>query len=179
MKTVITLLCFTIGVAWADQNDQRLDDLFAQLQIVSDPQTLQQTELQIWQIWTASGRTEIDRLMMQGIAAMQARRLQEALDLFSQIIEAQPEFAEGWNKRATAYYLNRDLVQSMRDVEQTLALEPRHFGALSGMGLIFMDSGDLQGALRAFEAVLEIHPHSVSAQMHIQSLRARLQQQAI
>jgi Flp pilus assembly protein TadD len=90
-----------------------------------------------------------------------------AADWFGKVIQLAPDFAEGWNKRATAHYLADDLDASVRDIQKTLALEPRHFGALSGLGLIFMQRGDLAGALAAFEQVLVVHPNSAQARVHV------------
>ena len=106
-------------------------------------------------IWHESGREDVDRLMETGIEEMGSGRLRESIATFARIVGLAPEFAEGWNKRATAYYLAGELDASIRDVERTLALEPRHFGALSGLGLIYLARDDELGALRAFEATLK------------------------
>ena len=106
--------------------------------------------------------------------AMGDQRWEDAIAIFGQITERAPGFAEGWNKRATAYYLNEDYVASVEDIRRTLALEPRHFGAISGMGLIFLSRGDQAGALAAFEAVVAIHPNSPGARARIEELRKRL-----
>ena len=105
---------------------------------------------------------------------MNTNRLDDAVERFTELIAAAPNFAEAWNKRATAYYLMERYEDSVRDIERTLALEPRHFGAISGMGLIFLQLGDEVGALDAFEKVLEIHPHARGARFHVERLRERL-----
>jgi tetratricopeptide (TPR) repeat protein len=107
---------------------------------------------------------------------MTTQRFDDAITIFSQITESAPRFAEGWNKRATAYYLNDDLVASVEDIRRTLALEPRHFGAISGMGLIFLSRGDEAGALDAFEAVLAIHPHAHGTRERVEELRQLLRE---
>jgi tetratricopeptide (TPR) repeat protein len=160
--------------AWADQTDARLDGLFELLATSSGRQAARTAEAEIWRIWIESGREEIDALMAEGLAAMNNQRFEDAIDLFGQITRRAPEFAEGWNKRATAYYLNDDHVASVRDIQTTLALEPRHFGAISGMGLIFLRRGDQEGALAAFEAVLAIHPAAPGARQRVEELRKRL-----
>ena len=114
-------------------------------------------------IWHESGREDVDRLMEAGIEEMGSGRLRESIATFARIVGLAPEFAEGWNKRATAYYLAGELDASIRDVERTLALEPRHFGALSGLGLIYLARDDELGALRAFEATLKVHPRAPAA----------------
>ncbi|MCK5366779.1 MAG: tetratricopeptide repeat protein [Gammaproteobacteria bacterium] len=164
------------SLAWADQTDVRLDALFEVLETTSGMQAARAAEAEIWRIWIASGREEIDALMVEGVAAMRNQRFEDAIALFGQITERAPEFAEGWNKRATAYYLNDDHVASVRDIQRTLALEPRHFGAISGMGLIFLSRGDESGALAAFEAVLAIHPGAPGARQRVEELRKRVQE---
>jgi tetratricopeptide (TPR) repeat protein len=94
--------------------------------------------------------------------------------IFDRVVTTLPDFAEGWNKRATVHYLNEDYTASVIDIERTLVLEPRHFGAISGMGLIFMARGDEAGALRAFEEVLKIHPHARGAKARVEELRKKL-----
>ena len=91
--------------------------------------------------------------------------------LVGEITERAPGFAEGWNKRATVYFLRRDYTASVQDIQRTLALESRHFGALSGMGQIFLRQDDLAGALGAFEAVLRIHPHARTIREAVEELR--------
>ena len=163
-------------VARADQTDERLDALFEVLETSGGTRAAQAAEAEIWRIWIDSGRQDIDALMAEGVVAMSNQRFEEAITLFGQITERAPEFAEGWNKRATAYYLNDDYVASVRDIQRTLVLEPRHFGAISGMGLIFLSRGDATGALAAFEAVLAIHPHAPGARQRVEELRKRLQE---
>jgi len=162
--------------AWADQTDARLDGLFEVLATTSDMEAARAAEAEIWRIWIESGSEEIDALMVEGVVAMSNQRFENAIALFGQITERAPEFAEGWNKRATAYYLNDDHVASVRDIQRTLVLEPRHFGAISGMGLIFLSRGDEAGALAAFEAVLAIHPGAPGARQRVEELRKRLRE---
>ena len=162
--------------AGADQTDARLDALFEVLETTSDMEAARAAEAEIWRIWIESGSEEIDVLMVEGVVAMSNQRFEDAIALFGQITARAPEFAEGWNKRATAYYLNDDHVASVRDIQRTLVLEPRHFGAISGMGLIFLSRGDEAGALAAFEAVLAIHPGAPGARQRVEELRKRLRE---
>ena len=104
---------------------------------------------------------------------MQAQDFGKALVLFSELTEEAPGFAEAWNKRATVLYLMGRLQESAKDVEQTLKLEPRHFGALSGKGLILMALKDWSGAIAAFEQGLKVHPNMSSAQSHLQFLKKK------
>ena len=158
----------------ADQRDPRLGDLFAALAEAPDSVTAVPIEGAIWQIWLDGGDSTLNELMVQGIEAMNARRFRDAVGRFTALIHRAPAFAEAWNKRATVYYLMDRLEDSVRDIERTLALEPRHFGAISGMGLIFLQRGDEAGALGAFEKVLEIHPHARGARFYAERLRERL-----
>ncbi|MEC8183606.1 MAG: tetratricopeptide repeat protein, partial [SAR324 cluster bacterium] len=111
--------------------------------------------------------------LQEGTLAMQAQDFQKALVLFSELTEEAPRFAEAWNKRATVLYLMGRLQESAKDVEQTLNLEPRHFGALSGKGLILMALKDWSGAIEAFEQGLKVHPNMSSAQSHLQFLKKK------
>ena len=165
--------------AAADQRDPRLPELFAALAEAPDPAQALPIEGAIWGIWLDGGDPGLDELMAQGIEAMRASRLRDAAERFTELILAAPEFAEAWNKRATVYYLMDRYEDSVRDIERTLALEPRHFGAISGMGLIFLERGDEEGALGAFEKVLEIHPHARGARFQVERLRERLEGRGI
>ena len=161
--------------AAADQRDPRLPELFAALAEAPDPAQALPIEGAIWGIWLDGGDPALDELMARGVEAMRASRLRDAAERFTELILAAPEFAEAWNKRATVYYLMDRYEDSVRDIERTLALEPRHFGAISGMGLIFLARGDEEGALGAFEKVLEIHPRAPGARFHVERLRERLE----
>ena len=160
--------------AAADQNDPRLPALFDILRSETTPDRIGHAERFIWAIWHESGREDVDRLMERGLEEMGEGRLRESIATFARVIELAPDFAEGWNKRATACYLAGELDASVRDVDRTLALEPRHFGALSGLGLIHLATGDELGALRAFEATLDIHPWAPVARYHVHRLQAKL-----
>ena len=109
--------------------------------------------------------------MRYGVSEINRGRYDRAVEIFTQAIERAPEFAEGWNKRATAHYLNQNYSASVLDIEKTLRLEPRHFGAISGMGLIFLKRKDWAGALSAFEQVLEINPHAQGARAYVNGIK--------
>ncbi|MBK19344.1 MAG: hypothetical protein CMM52_10975 [Rhodospirillaceae bacterium] len=109
--------------------------------------------------------------MTIGIGAMGASDGETALTAFNEITTRAPDYAEGWNKRATLFYLAGEHELSIADIKKTLDLEPRHFGALSGLGLVYMALGEERKALDAFEQALEIHPHMEGADTHIRELR--------
>ncbi len=109
------------------------------------------------------GHSGVDRLLRQGIEAMERRELEDAIALFGRIIERAPDFAEGWNKRATARYVAEDYAGAVADCEETLARNPNHFGALSGQGLCHMALGQFREAAALFRRALTVHPHLTSA----------------
>lgn len=163
----------------ARQTNARLDVLFARLHVTDNLIEARGIEAMIWGLWTAAEDDKIDRLMIAGVAAMNAGRYGTALENFDAIIEDDPEFAEGWNKRATLYYLMGRFEDSIADVERTLALEPRHFGALSGMGLIYTALQDGEAALSWFEQALEVNPHMPAIARRTEMLRKMLKGEPI
>jgi tetratricopeptide (TPR) repeat protein len=162
-------------LAVADQNDARLDGLFQRLQETRSPAEARTIEQQIWQLWLESGNPAVDRLMAQGIVAMREEHYDDDLRAFDRMVGQAPDFAEGWNKRATVHYLMGDWTASVLDIERTLALEPRHFGALFGLGLIYDALEQPEAALRSYEATLQLNPNSESARARIEELRRQLQ----
>ena len=182
LKTVLALLiaaALQFPPVFADQNDPRLDALFERIKQTERFDVAQDAEREIWDIWLDAGDPGLNHLMYVGVAAMESDQLDLAIGLFTEIIEKSPLFAEGWNKRATAFYLKGDLAASVLDIERTLALEPRHFGAVSGLGLIFLSSGDKIGALKAFRRVLEIHPHAAGARAQVRMLEKALEEEGV
>jgi tetratricopeptide (TPR) repeat protein len=128
----------------------------------------------LWLLWSRSGDAEIDRLMALGSEAMQAGRHSEAIGIFSQIIEKKPEFAEGWNRRATVYYLAGQYDKSITDCHEVLKRNPRHFGALSGMGQIYVQLEDDENALHWYRRALEVNPNMLGVEMNVKLLEERL-----
>ena len=158
-------------VAAADQNDPRLDRLFAVIQTSDQPGQARAAEQLIWSIWLETADPDHSAIMDRGVDAMRERRLQDALTEFDELVAAAPDFAEAWNKRATVHYLLGNLDESIADVEETLSLEPRHFGALSGLGQIQILKQDDVAALDAFEQALAVHPHLTNTKGIIEALR--------
>ncbi|MCZ6617991.1 MAG: hypothetical protein O7E57_07635 [Gammaproteobacteria bacterium] len=159
----------TTGLTSADQNDSRLDELFFTIQQTDDAEVANTAENKIWEIWIQHDDKQTQERLAEGIAAMDGNP-RKALSIFNKIIEDVPDFAEGWNKRATLYYLFGEHAASVSDIEMTLVLEPRHFGALSGLGLVYMAENQYVKAKAAFEAVLLIHPHSSGVRRNIESI---------
>ena len=159
---------------WANQNDTRLDSLFSQLQITDSGQKARTIEKFIWKIWRESGDVSVDQLMVDGVKAMGGGNYEGALIAFNSIVKGAPNFAEGWNKRATLYWLMGDFEKSVEDINRTLALEPRHFGALSGLAMIRESQERPLDALQAFERALEIYPAIPNAAERIRTLNRQL-----
>ena len=171
--TFLTFLLITPGTLMADQTDQRLADLFSRLQTTDDANDAAAVTNLIWTIWHQSGDDRINQLMHQGLAQMSTRQYADAVATFSEIIELNARFAEGWNKRATVYYLMGEYRASVKDIDRTLELEPRHFGALSGLGLIMVAMDNDEAAIAAFEATLAVNPFAAGAEQNLEALRAR------
>ncbi len=158
----------------ADQKDPRLLELFDRLHATADQAEADQLEREIWDIWYHHASGPVAFLMVQGRRAMAIGDFVEAEAFFNEVIEKDPAFAEGWNRRATLYYVMGRYQDSIADVSETLALEPRHFGALSGMGLIFSALEDDKTALQWFEKALEVNPHMVGVRYQVEQLKKKL-----
>ena len=128
----------------------------------------------VWQVWSRSGDPEVDALLKAGIQQMEEGRMGLAVETFTRITERLPEFAEGWNKRATAYYLIGDYDQSLKDCDEVIKRNPQHFGALSGYGLIYIKRGELKRALEYLQRALEINPNLESVEQSIELIRYKL-----
>ncbi|MGB0631557.1 MAG: tetratricopeptide repeat protein [Alphaproteobacteria bacterium] len=175
MHWVATAATLTFSVPiQASQNDARLPALFDQLKDARSPEDAAPVEQAIWQVWLLSGNGSVDAHILRGLQAMSDGRNEEALAEFTRATDAQPDFAEAWNKRATVNYLLGRYDASVLDIHKTLELEPRHFGALSGLGLINLALGREREALKAFEAARRIHPHLPGAKTHIRELREKI-----
>jgi tetratricopeptide (TPR) repeat protein len=123
----------------------------------------------LWQMWHQSGQPQLDALLLRGIEAMQQGRLEEADGVFTRLIDAAPDFAEGWNKRATVRYMSKDYAASIADCRQTLARNPNHFGALSGQGLCHLALGEYREAADLFRRTLAVHPHLDSGRANLRT----------
>ena len=135
-----------------------VDRLVARLRD-DDAPVRQLAEAALWQIWSRSGDRAIDALFLRGVQQMEARQLVEAVATFSEVIRRKPAFAEGWNRRATAYYLLGQYELSMHDCDEVLKRNPNHFGALSGYGQIYLALGDPDRAQPYLERALKVNPN--------------------
>ena len=154
-------LLFASKIALADQNDQRLNNLFKKLNETENQDEIRDLISDIWNIWYEVDDPKVIEYFEKGIQAMNLRNYPLAIRFFNNLIEEDPNFAEGWNKRATVHFMMGNFDQSMQDIIKTLELEPRHFGALDGMGLIFIHQGQFQQAIDVYDKMLEIFPFSV------------------
>ena len=154
-------LLFSSKIALADQNDPRLNNLFKKLNETENQDEIRDLISDIWNIWYEVDDPKVIEYFEKGIQAMNLRNYPLAIRFFNNLIEEDPNFAEGWNKRATVHFMMGNFDQSMQDIIKTLELEPRHFGALDGMGLIFIHQGQFQQAIDVYDKMLEIFPFSV------------------
>jgi len=181
-KPVVTLLFALLAVALvagaaparADQNDSRLPELYERLKTAGSAREARVLEAAIWTIWMETDDDDIGLLFRRGMEAMANDTPDDALNYFSQVTRRAPDFAEGWNKRATIFFVMGDFQASVEDVERTLALEPRHFGALSGLGLINLALGREAAALKAFEAAMAVNPFFTGVRERVKELRDKL-----
>ena len=167
------------GLIQADQRSPELHTLFDRLQTMPSAQETQQIEREIWRLWTTSEDETTNALMQNGMEALRQQNFQQALEIFAEMTTTAPDFAEGWNKRATVHYLLQNYEASLSDIEKTLSLEPRHFGALSGQGLVHLAQKNYYEALRAFEQALEIHPALAGAKINIHLIKQYLNKQTL
>ena len=155
----ITLISFPVK---CDQFDSRLKNLFDQLYFSENSQDIKIISSQIWDIWHETNDIKIEADFYRGMESMRTNDLIMSIAFFTRVIENKPDFAEGWNKRATVYYMMGDFDKSMLDINQTLKLEPRHFGALDGMGLIFIHLQKYNEAIKIYDQMLKIFPNNKS-----------------
>lgn len=155
-----------------------LDALFEELR-QPDLEHWQRVETRIWREWSRSGSAAMDLLLQRGRDALQAGETAAAIEHLTALVDHAPDFAEGWNARATAFYMAGHYGPALDDIRTALALEPRHFGALSGLGLILEEMGRLETALEAYRASLAIHPHLQAARDGVARIERRLGGQAL
>ena len=151
----------------------RLDDLFQQLKAATDEEAGQITQ-SIWIEWSKSGSPSMDLLLKRGRAALAAGQPLLAIEHFTALIDHAPDFAEGYNARATAYFQSGDFGPSVSDIAKTLSLNPRHFGALAGLGAIFEQLDEPAKALEVYRAALAINPHMSDIEDAVKRLETSL-----
>jgi tetratricopeptide (TPR) repeat protein len=149
----------TLPRAQHGDKTQNLDRLFEALKVAPDDESAKYVENRIWAIWFASSSDTANLLMGRAKTAADAKDYELAIKLLNAVIDIRPDFVEAWNRRATIYYTKKEFALALEDIQQVLTREPRHFGALSGLGIILQELGDEKHALDAFRRALAIHPH--------------------
>jgi tetratricopeptide (TPR) repeat protein len=164
----------------SSQNDQELQKLFSQLETAPDSDAAELVISQIWNRWmNTSGDTTTNEMMERGTYYMQMGELSLAEGIFTKVINDHPDYAEAWNKRATVRFMRQNWRGSEADIAEVLSREPKHFGALSGLGMIKLFEGDLPTALSIYEEVLTIHPYSPDAVRLIPEIKNALKGTAL
>jgi tetratricopeptide (TPR) repeat protein len=165
---------YSTPVAVPAEAGKRLDELFGELRRARNAAAAERVADRIRAEWLRSGSATIDLLMQRAGSAISARDFDVALDLLDQVITLVPGYAEGWNRRATTHFMMNDYAKSMADIERTLRLEPRHFGALGGLAQIMKNTGRKELALDAYMRVLDVYPMLRSAQDEVGELAEEL-----
>jgi tetratricopeptide (TPR) repeat protein len=162
----------------AQIGDQRAAPALARALRDGDALVRETAEQALWSVWHRSGKPEVDARLQDGIMAMQRGTFEEAVAIFTEVIEMAPDFAEGYNKRATTYYLMQEYEKSIRDCDKTIALNPVHFGALSGAGLCYLGLRNLLKALDYFERAIAVNPNMQQIQGYVEEIKKFLRDQS-
>ena len=180
-KWVLTtvLACSLGSVAYAAQDDPHLDELFETLLATDDARRAKIIEDAIWETWLDAESPSINLMMERSLVALNGEDIPTALSLLNAIVDLRPDYAEGWNKRASLFFLMEDYDQSLVDIQKTLELEPRHFGALSGLSSILSAYGEHEKALEAFEQALTVNPHLPDREKRLRILTDKAEGQKI
>jgi tetratricopeptide (TPR) repeat protein len=164
-----------LGAAWLGDMGQMQDvPLLVETLRDADAEVSAQAEQSLWQIWGRSGDPDVDAMYQRGVVQMNERDFGEAIETFSRIIQKKPDFAEGWNKRATIYYLVGEYEKSLADCEEVLRRNPVHFGVLSGFGLNYLQLSKPEQALDYFERALAVNPNLGQIQAAVEALKQYL-----
>lgn len=158
----------------ADQVSSGLDTLFERLRTTTSAEEAEMIVVTIRHVWSQSGRSIVDTLMGRAVQAIHVGDYESARETLDGVTDIAPEYVEGWNLRATVNYLREDYAAALADIEHVLALEPRHFNALAGLGRIFLELEDKAAALSAFEMALSINPHLSEVGEQVETLRDEL-----
>ena len=154
---------------------RNLDFLFGALKAAPDADSAKQVESRIWALWVASGSDTANLLMTRTKSAIDGNDLELALQLLDAIVKIKPNYIEAWNRRATIHYMRKEFGEALEDIRQVLRLEPRHFGAMSGLGMILQEFGDEKNALVVFRRALEINPHMSKIPDMVKSLSEKVE----
>ena len=181
-KLLYIIIFFTYSFfSYADNNHQkRIDELFDQLKNTTNYQKSKKIETEIWELWTTHpSKSNLTALMADGSIYMNQNKLETAYDTFTKTIELDPSWAEAWNKRATVLYLMGKYELSQADIDQVLKLEERHFGALTGQGLVQTALKNYQKAIDSYIEAHKVHPHMKSPLIMIEKLQQQIKKESI
>ena len=183
LRILILSLFFFSNINAEERND-KLDKLFYKLKNTKDLSYAQVIENEIWEIWSIHPSDDrrgfrLTELLIQGTRLMDMRELSKAYEVFTKVITAESDWAEAWNKRATVLYLMKQYESSLADIEITLVLEPRHFGALSGQALNYIELNLYEKAIESYKAAQTIYPIIDSAKKMIPKLEGLIKDQAV
>ena len=176
---LILLFCGDL-IADFKNGDVKLNQLFEQLKKSSNVSVALEIEMKIWNIWSTHPTQEkLTQSLAKGSDLMSKGKLEAAYKIFSTIINSTPDWAEGWNKRATVLYLMGKYKDSLNDIDEVLKRESRHFGALSGQGLVHIELKNYEKAIESYEAVKKIYPFLSSAKVMIPQLKKLIKDKTI
>jgi tetratricopeptide (TPR) repeat protein len=159
----------------ADNGPTELDHLFDALKAAQDGKAADAVAERIKRIWMRSGSDTADLILQRADAALDQQDLPLSLELLDRLVALEPDWAEAWNRRATVFFLMNDDQRSMADIAETLKREPRHYGAIAGMGLIFLHRGNKKLAYEAFQRVLAVYPALETAKKAVEELRPEIE----
>jgi lipoprotein NlpI len=178
MGRTFLAICIAFALAACGQvaskqytTDKRLDPLFAELKAAQDPQTAQQVEAKIWRIWNESGSATVDILLERAQAAEAAGDKALARTFLDQAVQILPDYAEAYNRRAVLAFDSEDSAAALSDIEDALKREPRHFGALAGLGMVYEALGHEKAAYEAYKQALELDPFLEQAKQGVARLK--------
>jgi tetratricopeptide (TPR) repeat protein len=182
MRSVILSVCLALALAACGQivgktykSDPRLDPLFAELKAAQDPASAQQVEARIWRIWGESGSATVDILLERAQAAEAAGDKSLARTFLDQAVQILPDYAEAYNRRAVLSFDSEDTALALSDIEEALKREPRHFGALAGLGMVYEAMGHNKAAYEAYRQALELDPFLEQAKQGVARLKAEVE----
>jgi len=178
-KLLFLLIFFYTSSLVADERNIQLNTLFNDLKINNNVSS-SEIEQKIWKIWSTHPTDQkLTKMLAQGSALMNSRMFKEAIIIFDQVIDLDPEWAEAWNKRATVLYLVGEYQKSQNDIDQVLKLEKRHFGALAGQGLVNIELKNYEKAIISYKKAKEIYPSMKSPEIMIKKLKELIKKQSI
>jgi tetratricopeptide (TPR) repeat protein len=157
------------------ERNRNIDFLFGALKVAPDETSAKAIEDRIWAVWTGAGNETTNLLMSRAKKAIDDKDYDLALRVLDAVIEIKPDFTEAWNRRATVYFIKRDYTNSLADIGKVLTREPRHFGALSGLGLIMQEVGDDKHALDAYRKALDVYPRLKGIEEKVKTLKEKVE----